>query len=246
MTLRHSSVETSKKLGSRRKQSLNGDIRQFLDVLRPVTPAETAKIIAESAAKHSSMHPTSTWLVKQLSSSPAQTISHMCNASLTSQKHALFKPGLKKPNLNQEDLNSYIPLSNLSFISKTIERVVALRFREHCEAHSVLPVCQSAYRAHHSIIETAVAIFHKNIVRIIEPKRHVSVLVLLDLNAAFDTVDDKLLLDTLERRFGMQDMALSGIPHILQNERKLFKSEQISRRSFLSTAVCLKVPSWDH
>ena len=68
--------------------------------------------------------------------------------------------------------------------------------------HSLLPVCQSAYRAYHSP-ETAVAFVHNNIVRNIEQKNHVSLLVLLDLSAAFDTVDHKLLLDTLKRRFGI-------------------------------------------
>ena len=95
----------------------------------------------------------------------AQTIANMCNASLTqgilpaSQKHALVKPRLRKQNLDQENLNSYRPISNLSFISKTIERVVAVRFQGHCEALSLLPVCQSAYGAYNST-ETAVAIAH--------------------------------------------------------------------------------------
>ena len=84
--------------------------------------------------------------------------------------------------------------------------MVALRFHERCEAHSLLPVCQSAYRAHHST-ETSVTIGYNNIVRNSEQKNRVSVLVLLDLSTAFDTVDHKLVLDTLERRFGIRDTA---------------------------------------
>ena len=117
-----------------------------------------------------------------------------------SQKHTLVKPRLKKPNLDQENLNSYRPLSNLSFISKTIEHVDAVRCHEHCETHSLLPVCQSAYRPYHST-ETAVAIFHNNIVRNIEQKNHVSVVVLIDLSVAFNTGDHNLLFDILEQHF---------------------------------------------
>jgi len=48
-------------------------------------------------------------------------------------------------------------------------------------------VNQSAYRHHHST-ETAVCILHNDLVRAID-MGHVTVLVLLDLIAAFDTVD---------------------------------------------------------
>ena len=52
--------------------------------------------------------------------------------------------------LNQDDLNSYRPISNLSFISKTIDRVVAVRLYEDADANNLLPVRQSAYRTRHS------------------------------------------------------------------------------------------------
>ena len=93
-----------------------------------------------------------------------------------------------KPALNSDDLNSYRLISNLSFLSKTIERVVAVRINEHVEAYNLLPSRQSAYRAHHST-ETAVIDVHNRIVRNMDRGRHASVLVLLDLSSAFDTVD---------------------------------------------------------
>ena len=86
----------------------------------------------------------------------------------------------------------------MNFVSKTIKRVVAVHFHEHCEAHNLLPVCESAYKACHST-ETAAAIVHNNIVRNNEQINRVRILVLLDFSSAFDTVDHKLLLDTLER-----------------------------------------------
>ena len=51
-----------------------------------------------------------------------------------------------KSNLDQDDFNSYRPISNLSFMSKTIESVVSVRFHEHCEACSLLPVYQYSLR----------------------------------------------------------------------------------------------------
>ena len=55
-----------------------------------------------------------------------------------SQNHAIMKPRLKKTTLNPEDLNVFRPISNLSFRSKTIERVVAVRFNEDVEANKLL------------------------------------------------------------------------------------------------------------
>ena len=92
---------------------------------------------------------------------------------LTTQKHALFtqevlptthyhavvRPRLKKPTLDPDDLNSYQPISNFSFLSKTIERVMAAHFHEHVETHNPLLSRQLAYRAHHST-ETAVIDVH--------------------------------------------------------------------------------------
>ena len=136
----------------------------------------------------------------------------MCNASLTegvfpdSLKHAVVRPRLKKPTLNPDELSSYRPISNLSFISKTVERVVAARFAVHAELQCLLPCRQSAYRANHWT-ETAVTAVHDETVRRINSGK-VCVLVLCDLSAAFDTVYHDTLLQVLSRRFGVDGSAL--------------------------------------
>ena len=65
-------------------------------------------------------------------------------------KATIVHPRLKKTNLDPEDMNSYRPISNLTFLSKTVERVVAIRFVEHAELHGLMPHHQSAYRSFHS------------------------------------------------------------------------------------------------
>ena len=112
-----------------------------------------------------------------------------------------------RPISGQDDLNSYWPISDLSFISRTIELVVAVSFNEHADAKNLLPVRQSAYRAHHST-ETVVIAVHNDIAWNVDCTGQVSVLVLLDLSAAFDTVDHNILLDILEYRFGITGLAL--------------------------------------
>jgi len=107
-------------------------------------------------------------------------------------KQALVLPQLKKQTLDPDTASSYRPISNLSYLSKIIERVVARRFTVHISDSHLLPAQQSAYRAFHST-ETAVLSVHSDLVRAIDIGQ-VSLLVLLDLSAAFDTVDHSILL----------------------------------------------------
>jgi len=86
--------------------------------------------------------------------------------------------------------SSYRPISNLPYISKLVERVVTRHFNAHCSTFNLLPTYHSAYRSFHST-ETALLSVHNNLVRSID-NGHVSLLVLLDLSAAFDTVDRQI------------------------------------------------------
>ena len=135
-----------------------------------------------------------------------------CNASISEGvfpsmlKHAIVKPRLKKSTLNPEDLNSYRPISNLSFASKVLERVVVAGFNQHFKSQDQLPRHQSAYRAIYSI-ETAITAVYDEIVRAIN-SGDVCVLVLFDLNSAFDTLDHDTLLAVLSRWFVLIGVAL--------------------------------------
>ena len=74
--------------------------------------------------------------------------------------------------LDPADLNSYRPISNLTILLKTRERIVAARFNENADAHDLLPLRQSAYRAHHST-ETAVTGVNNRLVRNVDRGGHV-------------------------------------------------------------------------
>ena len=77
------------------------------------------------------------------------------------------------------------------------------RMNVHVNQYGLLPARQSAYRQHHST-ETAVTIVHNDIVRSTHAG-FVSALALLDLSAAFDTVDHAILLEVLTKRCGVQN-----------------------------------------
>ena len=78
-------------------------------------------------------------------------------------------------------------MSNLSFLSKLLERTVQIRLQAFLDNSDMLPATQSAYRQFHST-ESAVLKVYSDLLG------QVSALCLLDLTAAFDTVDHDLLM----------------------------------------------------
>jgi hypothetical protein len=88
-------------------------------------------------------------------------------------------------------MDSYRPVSTLSFISKLIERVVFSRLSDYLVSNKLLDPFQSAYRRFHSC-ETALLKIMNDAFLAVDNKK-VSILTLLDLSAAFDTVDYNIL-----------------------------------------------------
>ena len=123
-------------------------------------------------------------------------------------KEAYVTPLLKKPGL-EAVFKNFRPISNLSFLSKVVERVVSKQIINHMQRNKLEVVCQSAYKVHHST-ETALLKVHNDILLAMDQRR-VTLLVLLDLSAAFDTVDVSLLLKRLETDFGICGKVLSWL-----------------------------------
>ena len=94
-------------------------------------------------------------------------------------------PSLKKPGLDFA-FENFRPVSNLSYISKLLERAWAEQLMEHLQtANNLHSQLQSAYKQQHST-ETAL-IKVTNDIFMSMGEQYVTLLVLLDLSAAFDT-----------------------------------------------------------
>ena len=122
-------------------------------------------------------------------------------------KEAVIRPAFKGKGLNSEDLGSYRPISNLPFVSKIIEKCVSLQLTTHLEENQLLSGVQSAYRRYHSC-ETATLKVVNDLMLLLD-KKSKAILLLLDLSAAFDTVQHAALLKKLEMQYGIKDTALS-------------------------------------
>jgi len=104
-------------------------------------------------------------------------------------------------------------VSNLTFISKVVERAVAMQLNEYLLSNGLLPRCQSAYRKKHST-ETAMLRVMSDFL-LAADSRKVTLLGLLDMSAAFDCVDHAILLQRLHLRFGLTDDVINWIRSFL-------------------------------
>ena len=107
-------------------------------------------------------------------------------------KSARIRPLLKKSGLDQNLLKNYRPVSNLPFISKVLEKCVDKRLEHYLSENKLHEGFQSAYRKFHSTNLRC-----NDILQSLD-NNCVTVLVLLDLSAAFDTIDHQTLLHRLE------------------------------------------------
>ena len=180
---------------------------------------EVRKLIAASKTKSCALDPVPTSVLKEFLDELLPFITRMCNQSLLegrlplSQRHAIITPIVKKPGLDCEDVRNYRPISNLTYMSKFVERLVCKQVTCFLEENNLLPKHQSGFRARHST-ETAVLKVLSDILAAADDGR-VTLLGLLDMSAAFDTVDHHILLQRLEYSFGLTGTVLSWLASFL-------------------------------
>ena len=146
-----------------------------------------------------------------------------------SEKLACIKPGYKGKG-DKNSLNSYRPISNLSFLSKIIEFAVHEQSWSHLSSQKIIPEEQSAYRENHSTETTNCAIMND----MIEITRNgdCGILIMLDLSAAFDTVDHDYLLEDL-KTVGFEEDALRWYESYLRDREVtviIEKSRSITKK----------------
>ena len=135
-------------------------------------------------------------------------------------RKAVISPLLKKSNLDINVLKNYRPVSNLPFLSKVIEKAVAAQITSHLNKYDLFEKHQSAYRKCHNT-ETALVKITNDLLLAADDK-NVSILALLDLSAAFDTLDHSILLKRL-KSFGFNDLVLEWFSSYLSDRSQCVK-----------------------
>uniref|UniRef100_A0A670ISM5 Reverse transcriptase domain-containing protein n=1 Tax=Podarcis muralis TaxID=64176 RepID=A0A670ISM5_PODMU len=187
-------------LGRESARALSGQVawNQF----QSVTPEDVDRLLGRVKPTTCLLDPCPSWLIKVNREGLGDGLCGVVNASLCEGtfpdplKEAVIKPLLKKTSLDPASMANYRPVSNLPFLGKVIEWVVAEQFQARLEDADHLDPFQSGFRPHHGTETALVALVDD--LRQARDKGESCFLVLLDLSAAFDTIDHNILLDRLE------------------------------------------------
>ena len=123
--------------------------------------------------------------------------------------------------MDKDILKNYRPLSNLQFLSKLIERIVSLRLNKHMTDNNLHCNNQYGYKKEHSTECILLKIINDMLIACDEQKP--TILLLLDLSAAFDTVDQKKLLTILHNEIGIVGTALKWFESFIKDKTQKVK-----------------------
>ena len=183
-----------------------------LDVFEPTTLEELEQIALEMEIKTSHDDPLPAPLLKSSLSTLLPYIEQLVNLSLSTGnidgllKESVINPILKKVYLDKNNKKNYRPIVNLQFLSKMIEKVVLKRLTHHMSINNLHCPNQFGYKKHHSTESMLLQIVNDVLVGF--EQKSGTILVLLDMSSAFDTVDLNKLLSILENKMNIHGIAL--------------------------------------
>ena len=199
-------------------------VANTMDQFTPTTTSEVRSIILKSTNASCDLDPFPTRLLKHYIDDLIVPITAIINLSMRDGvvphdfKQALVTPLIKKKTLCRNEFKNYRPISNLSFLSKILEKIVAKRLNEHIEEQLLSNHVQSAYKRFHST-ETALLKIHNDIICNMDNGK-VTALTLLDLSAAFDTIDHSTLLERLYGDFGISGTVFQWFKSYISNRQQ--------------------------
>ena len=188
------------------------------------------KMVKGMSNKFCGLDPIPTFLLKDCINELAPLLCYIVNSSIEMSsfppalKKAVIKPTLKKDDADSDCLKNYRPLSNLPVLSKLLEKAILTQLNRYLDENSLHCPVQSGYRPKHSC-ETLLVRMTDDILKDMEAGNVVA-LVLLDLSAAFDTIDHKILIQKLSNDFGIRGNALRWFVDYLQNRSFCVKVNQ--------------------
>lgn len=203
---------------------------------------ELYKLVRSSKSTTCMLDPIPTKLLKEVLPEVIDPLLSIINSSMSLGyvpkmfKLAVIKPLIKKPQLDASELANFRPISNLPFLSKILEKAVSSQLCSFLERNDICEDFQSGFRPYHST-ETAL-IRVTNDLLLSSDRGCISLLVLLDLSAAFDTIDHNILLNRLHDYVGISGTALAWFKSYLTDRHQFVAvNNDVSDRSRVQYGV---------
>ena len=196
-----------------------------LDKFNMLSNDDVIDIISSLSSKHCELDPVPTTLFKSCITYIMPYLLYIVNTSLGTGvfpmqfKTAIVRPAGKNLAADRNEKPNYRPVSNLSFLSKFLEKCVLKQLLHHLDENELFNKFQSAYRRFHSC-ETAMTKITNDIFENMDRNAN-TFLVFLDLSAAFDLVDHSILLKRLQDHFFIHGTAIKWLKSYL-SDRKYF------------------------
>ena len=192
----------------------------------PITFTDLITIIKSVSSSSCSLDLIPPKILNDLSFFFYSIILNLMNLSLaTSKLPTFFKSSIVTPVLNPI-ISNYRPISNLSFLSKILEK---LQLSNFLFSNNLLPPTQSGFQPSHSAETCLLKISYD--VFLAYDSGKLSLLLSLDSTSAFDNVDHSLLLQHLNSSFGISGFSLLWLTSYLSNR---FSTVSINFFSFIS------------
>ena len=181
--------------------------------IHPVFPSDVEEIIKDlKNSKSTGVDYIDTWVIKLVAKDILPAITHIVNLSIlhsefpTSWKLSKVVPLLKKG--DPLEPKNYRPVALLPIFSKILEKAIFLQLVKYLDTNCLFHSNHHGSRRNHNTATALVQMYDKWLEEVEEGKM-VGVMM-VDLSAAFDMVDHKLLLAKLEL-FGLDDNALNWV-----------------------------------
>uniref|UniRef100_A0A669BMF3 Reverse transcriptase domain-containing protein n=1 Tax=Oreochromis niloticus TaxID=8128 RepID=A0A669BMF3_ORENI len=202
---------------------------------------DISDFICKSKPSTCQLDPIPTVLVKACLPSLLPLISSIICSSLTtgtapaSLKIAAITPILKKTGLDPNNFENFRPISNLPFLSKILEKIVATQLLSHLTNNNLYEQFQSGFRPSHST-ETALIKITNDFLMAADSGL-LSILILLDLRAAFNTISHSILLSRLAS-IGLSHTPLAWFKSYLSDRTQFIQLKFFTSQPFpLTTGV---------
>ena len=208
---------------------------------KPVSSDDVQKLITSRKIKTCPRDPIPAFILKSSFMYIMASLVFLVNISLSTGcmqglKDSVITPILKKAGLDPESLSNYRPVCSSLYVDKLIQGSVLSQLNEHMRSNSLHISQQSGYKSDHSCETVLLRILNDVLVSL--DSGICSVLLLLDLSAAFDTVDHDILLSILRGEIGITGTVLAWFTSFLSGRTQSTKvGDSHSERRNMSYGV---------